>query len=50
MTYDGCDTLDLVASNDLTSILENEVIETLVTEFWNGPYECLYFMNTSLKF
>ena len=49
-TYDGCDTLDLIASYDLTKILENEVIDTLVTQYWNGPYECMYFMNNSLKY
>lgn len=42
--------IDLISEYELTSLLENKSIDSLVMSYWNGPYETLYFMNTSLKF
>ena len=50
MTYDQCQVIDFISEYDLTQLLENKSIDSLVTSYWNGPYETLYFMNTSLKY
>ena len=46
-SFDGCDSLDLIAQYDLTQILENEIMDSLVSKFWNGPYETVLFLNKS---
>ena len=42
--------IDIMSESDLQVILNNSKVERVVNDFWEGPYETQFFMNSSFAY
>ena len=46
----GLEVIDAVTKYDLKRIIQHPIIEGIIMEFWNGPYQTSSFLSTSYCF
>jgi hypothetical protein len=48
--YDGQNVIDLIAELNLTRLLENPIMDNIISNYWEGPYERKYFLEGCSSF